>query len=201
MHDLEFVQRFVKGDRQIQDEFLTTYSRLIYNYIHSVLNTKGFKFSQDHINDIFQEIFCSLINDNYRKLKTFKAANGCSLASWLRQVTINFTIDYIRKIKPVVSIEEKKEDELSLEQTLVDGSASINEVLSNKEKLAQLKDCIDQLGNDDKYFLELNINQGISLDELTRILDISRGAVDMRKSRLLMRLKECFKSKGFLLDL
>ena len=201
MNDLEFIQRFVKGDKQVQDEFLKTYSRLIYNYIHNVLNTKGFKFTQDHINDIFQEIFYSLIKDSYHKLKSFKARNGCSLASWLRQVTINFTIDYIRKIKPTVSIDEENDDRMSLKETLVEGSASINEVLSDKEKLAHLEDCIDQLGSDDKYFLELNINQGMSLDELKGILNLSRGAIDMRKSRLMIKLKECFKSKGFLLDL
>ncbi len=201
MNDLEFIQRFVKGDKQVQDEFLKTYSRLIYNYIHNVLNTKGLKFTQDHINDIFQEIFYSLIKDSYHKLKSFKARNGCSLASWLRQVTINFTIDYIRKIKPTVSIDEENDDRMSLKETLVEGSASINEVLSDKEKLAHLEDCIDQLGSDDKYFFELNINQGLSLDELKEILNLSRPAVDMRKSRIIIRLKECFKSKGFLLDL
>lgn len=201
MHDLEFVQRFVKGDKQAQDEFLKTYSRLIYNYIYNVLNTKGLAFSQDHINDIFQEIFCSLLKDNCQKLKSFKARNGCSLASWLRQVTINFTIDYLRKMKPTVSIDVENDDGMSLKETLVEGAASINEVLSDREKLAHLKDCVDQLKSDDKYFLELNINQGLSLEELKGILNISRAAVDMRKSRLIYRLKECFKSKGFLLDL
>ncbi len=201
MNDLEFIQRFVKGDKQAQDEFLKTYSRLIYNYIHNVLNTKGLEFTQDHINEIFQEIFCSLIKDNYHKLRSFKARNGCSLASWLRQVTINFTIDYTRKIKPTVSIDEEDGDRMSLKETLVEGSASINEVLSDKEKLVHLEDCIDQLPSNDKYFLELNINQGLSLDELKEILNLSRGAVDMRKSRIIIRLKECFKSKGFLLDL
>lgn len=200
MSDLEFVQRFVNGDKQVQDEFLTKYSRLIYNYIHHVLKAKGYTFTQDQIKEIFQDFFCSLINNDFKKLRSFKAKNGCSLASWLRQVTINFTIDYIRKIKPMLSIDEQKDEEPSLKEILVDGAALINEVLSDKEKLTQLEDCIDQLGSDDKYFLELNINQGLSLDELKGILNISRGALDMRKSRLIYRLKECFKSKGFLLD-
>lgn len=201
MSDLEFVQRFVNGDKQAQDEFLKTYTRLIYNYIHSVLKTMGFVFTQDHINDIFQEIFCLLIKENYHKLRSYKARNGCSLASWLRQVTINFSIDYLRKIKPQVSIDEEIDDEANLKETLADGSASINEVLNDKEKLIHLEDCIGQLNGEDKFFLELNINQGLVPEEIKEILNISRAAVDMRKSRILFRLKECFKSKGFLLDL
>lgn len=201
MNDLEFVQKFVRADKQAQDEFIKKYSRLIYNYIHNVLNTKGCKFSQDQVNDIFQEIFCSLIDDDCRKLRSFKARNGCSLASWLRQVTINSTIDYVRRIKPAISIEQERDDVQSLKETLAEGSALINEVLSDKEKLDQLKDCIEQLANGDKYFLELNINQGIRPDELTRVFNLSRAAIDMRKSRIVLRLKECFKSKGFMLDL
>jgi RNA polymerase sigma factor (sigma-70 family) len=197
MDDLEFVQRCVIGDKTAWDEFLKKYSRLIYNYIHSVLNTKGFSFTQDHINDIFQDIFHSLIKDNFKKLKSFKAKNGCSLATWLRQVTINFTIDYLRNIKPAVSIDEEIEDELSLKEIISDSSPLATDKLKDRERLAALHDCIKKLNNDDKYFLELYINRGIRLEELKEILRLSRGAVDMQKSRIIDRLKECFKGKGF----
>jgi RNA polymerase sigma factor (sigma-70 family) len=197
MDDLEFVRRCVTGDKTAWDEFLEKYSRLIYNYIHSVLNTKGFSFTQDHINDIFQDIFHSLIKDNFKKLKSFKAKNGCSLATWLRQVTINFTIDYLRNIKPAVSIDEEIEDELSLKEIIADSSPLATDKLKDRERLAALHDCIKKLNNDDKYFLELYINRGIRLEELKEILRLSRGAVDMQKSRIIDRLKECFKGKGF----
>ena len=70
----------------------------------------------------------------------------------------------------------------------------------SREKINQLKDCIKGLNADDKYFLELHLNRGLSLAELKGVLRISRGAIDMRKSRIIGRLRECFKSKGFLLD-
>ena len=56
------------------------------------------------------------------------------------------------------------------------------------------------MNSDDKYFLELYINRGLGLDKLKAILRASRPAIDMRKARLIERLRECFKSKGFLLD-
>ena len=96
MDDLEFVHRCASGDKQSWDEFVDRYSRLIYSYILSILNIKSRILPQDNINDIFQEIIYSLIKDNFKKLKSFKARNACSLASWLRQVTINCTIDYLR---------------------------------------------------------------------------------------------------------
>lgn len=201
MDDLGFVQRCLTGDKRSWDEFLKKYSRLIYNYIYNILNTRSYSFAEHHINDIFQELFCSLIKDDYRKLRSFKARNGCSLASWLRQVTINFTIDYVRKIRPALSIDEQANGEFSLKDTLKDSSESTPDKLNREEMLKTLKDCIKKLGSDEKYFLELHINRGIRLEELKGIFKVSRGAIDMQKSRLIERLRECFQSQGFALDL
>lgn len=197
MEDLKFVRRCLRRDKQSWDEFLKRYSRLIYNYIYTVLKTKGLILTQENINDIFQNIFLALIKDNFKKLRSFKAKNGCSLASWLRQVVINYTIDYIRKLKPLVSIEEKSDDEFSLKDILTDDSDSHRDTITYEERLQHLKDCIGRLNNDDKYFLELHINRGLSLEELKDFFAISRGAIDMRKSRVIDRLRDCFRSKDF----
>lgn len=202
MDDLDFVQRCVKKDKHAWDEFVEKYSRLIYNYIYSVLKLKiPNQFSLDQVNDLFQEIFLSLVKDDFKKLKSFKARNNCSLASWLRQVVVNFTIDYLRKLKPHLSLDEETDDEFSLKDILADDSVSATEILTQKEKLKHLKDCIHALDNDDKYFLELHINRGLGLEDLKDVLRLSRGAIDMRKSRVIKRLRECFKSKGFVFNL
>lgn len=202
MNDLEFVQRCVKGDKQAWCEFIDKYSRLIYSYIHTILEVKGInQLNQDNVNDLFQEIFVSLIKDNFKKLRSFKAKNGCSLATWLRAVAVNFTIDYIRKYSPLVSLDEETDDGFSLKDILADTAGSVTNKLCDEERIAHLKDCIQELDNDDKYFLELYINRGLGLEELKDIFRLSRPAIDMRKSRIINRLRECFKSKGFMLDL
>ena len=202
MDDLEFAQRCAKANRQSWEEFLKRYSRLIYNYIYHVLGAKGYAFAQDNIHDIFQEILCSLIKDNFKKLKSFKAKNGCTLASWLRLVTINHTIDRLRRIsafggKPEVSMDEESGEEYSLKERLSDGSVPAPDALNQEERISSLKECIKNLENDDKLFLELNINQGLSLESLRGIFKVSRGAIDMQRRRIIERLRECFKAKGF----
>mgnify|MGYP001590632123 CR=1 FL=1 len=199
MNDLEFVRRCVKGDKRAWNQFVEKYSSLIYNYIHSVLKIKGQTFAQDNINDLFQEIFLSLAKDNFKKLSTFKARNGASLATWIRQVTVNFTIDYIRRLKPAVSIDEETDDDFSLSEILSSNSPSVTDALNQEEKLKSLKDCIDKLGTDDKYFLELYLNRGLKLQELKVYFKVSRAAIDMRKARIIERLRSCFKGKGFAL--
>jgi RNA polymerase sigma-70 factor (ECF subfamily) len=200
MDDLKFVQACVKGDKQSWNEFLSRYSRLIYNYIYSVLSVKGRNLPVEQVEDIFQEIFYSLIKDNYKKLATYQGRNGCSLASWLRQVTINFTIDYLRKLKPAVSIDSEIEPGFSLKDILKDLSADALEFLSDQDKRNTLQDCVDLLEADEHYFMELFLNQGLNLEQIREYFKINRGAVDMRKSRIFQKLQNCFKRKGFMLD-
>ncbi|MBU4252779.1 MAG: sigma-70 family RNA polymerase sigma factor [Candidatus Omnitrophica bacterium] len=198
MDDLKFVQGCLKGDKQSWSEFILRYSRLIYNYIHSVFSVNGRSISPEQVEDIFQEIFHALIKDNYRKLSTYQGRNGCSLASWLRQVTINFTIDYLRKLKPIVSLDVEDEDGFTLGDTLKDLSAGAMEFLNQQDRRKTLQECISLLELDEQYFLELFLNQGLSLEEIKEYLKINRGAVDMRKGRILQKLQDCFKQKGFL---
>ncbi len=200
MDDLEFARRCAKGDKQAWNKFVEKYSSLIYKYIHSVLKIKGYAFTQENIHDLYQEIFLSLVKDNFKKLRSYKALNGCSLASWLRQVTINSAIDYIRKSKPAISIDEETDNGFNLSDILPSSSPSASDTLSREEKFTHLKDCIDKLDTDDKFFLDLHIHRELSLEELRAYFKISRAAVDMRKLRIVERLRECFKAKGFVLS-
>jgi RNA polymerase sigma-70 factor (ECF subfamily) len=201
MDDLGFVQSCVNGDKKSWDEFVDRYSRLVYNYIHSTLALKGTnQFKPDSINDLFQEIFLSLVKDNFKKLRSFKAKNGCSLASWLRQIAINSTIDYMRRHKPTLSLDQESEENFSLKDIIANDSISAKDMLTDEEKLESLKDCIEKLDIDERYFLELHINRDLALEDIKDMLGISRGAADMRKSRIIDKLKRCFKSKGFMLD-
>ncbi len=197
MDDLEFVQRCLSRHTATWDEFLNKYSRLIYKYIYSVLKSKGSTLTQDHVEDIFQDIFTSLIKDDFKKLKSFKGKNGCTLASWLRQVTVNFTLSYLRRLKSPVSLDEEQDEHLSLKDSLTDTSASASETLIDKERLEMLRDCIAGLSLEDQYFLELHLNRELRLEVVGEVLRLSRGAVDMQKSRIVDRLSDCFKSKGY----
>ena len=197
MDDLEFVHQFIKGESQARDQFIKRYSRLIYNYIHHVLGVKGFKDPAGHADDIFQGFIAFLMDEDCRKLRAFKARNGATLATWIRYLTINFTRDYLRKIKPVFSLDAETEEGLSAKDILADNSLSAVEELLKEEKAKVLDECIDLLNNEDKYFVELNFNQKVSLEIMRDFLKLTRGAIDMQKARLMKKLKDCFKHKGF----
>ena len=202
MDEQEFIQRCLRQDKAAWDEFVDRYSRLIYNYIYSVFKIKGESIPSDVVNELFQEIFLSLIKDDFQKLRQFKGKNNASLASWLRIITINFCLDYLKKeTKPSLSLEEDLDSEgFSLKDILADRRILADGLLNDQERLQFLSECIDSLSSQDKYFLEMHIYQGINLGDLQVSLGIYRCAVDMRKSRLIEKLRDCFKDKGFRLE-
>ena len=202
MDEQEFIQRCLRQDKAAWDEFVDRYSRLIYNYIYSVFKIKGISIPSDIVDELFQEIFLSLIKDDFQKLRQFKGKNNASLASWLRIITINFCLDYLKKeTKPSLSLEEDLDSEgFSLKDILADRRILADGLLNDQERLQFLSECIDSLSSQDKYFLEMHIYQGINLGDLQVSLGISRSAVDMRKSRLIQKLRDCFKDKGFRLE-
>ncbi|MBU0549677.1 MAG: sigma-70 family RNA polymerase sigma factor [Candidatus Omnitrophica bacterium] len=202
MNEREFIQKCLRKDKAAWDEFVEKYSRLIYNYIYSILKVKGIYPSPEVVEDLFQDFFLSLIKDDFRKLRCFKGKNNATLASWLRIITINFCLDYLRKEKhSTISLDYGPEEgKFSLKDILVDQRHRADVSLTDKEKLQHLYDCIRNLNSQDKYFLEMHVHQGINLDDLQTTLGISRSAVDMRKFRLIEKLKNCFKKKGFQLD-
>ena len=155
MDDLKFIRKCIARDKQAWGEFVQAYSALIYNYIYKIILTKGYQLDSGIINDIYQEIFSNLIEDNFKKLRQFKAKNGATLASWLRVITINFTLDFLRKQKSVVSLEDNSAGEIpNLRERFPDQQSSYaDEVLLNKEKLEVLTDCLEGLNIEDKYLI------------------------------------------------
>jgi RNA polymerase sigma factor (sigma-70 family) len=198
--DLEFAQRCAGGDRQAWDEFLIKYSRLIYTYIFSSARSCGATLSSTEKDDIFQEIILSLLDNNSRKLRSFRALNGCTLASWLRQVTVNFTLSRLSRRMPLVSFDGEEPSGRALEDTVADAAKSAALAAQESEDISRLAECIEALENGDKYFLELNMHLGLNLEEIREHLKITRGAADMRKARIVERLRECFKGKGVIAD-
>ena len=195
MDDLEFVRRCIKGGKQAWDELLAEYSRLIYKYILSCSRVTGIPITPAEKEDIFQELMFSLVENNFRKLKSYRALNGCSFASWLRQVTINFTINRLcRPSDSAVSLDAQGEE---AREGVADATLSPAESLISSEMLERLVECMEHLDLEDKYLLELTVQKGFDLERVREHLRLSRGAVDMRKTRVLEILRDCFKSKGF----
>jgi len=190
MEDLKFVRRCLRKERKAWDEFIQRFSGLIYSYILSVFKSKTpHHFKTNNIEDAFQDFFIYIRKNNCKKLRTFQGKNGCTLASWLRQVVINFSLDYIRGSRGHLSLDQAYNGKGSIKDTIFDQSDSIKDKMIKQERITRLRKCVQDLTRDQRLFLELHLNKGVAVDKLARLFRVSRGAIDMRKSRIIEALR------------
>ena len=201
MDELEFVRRISCRDKNAWSQFVDRYSRLIYSYIFRTSRSIGVVFTPEDAQDLCHEIFLLLAENDFAKLKTFQARNGCRLATWLRQVTVNYVISYLRKSKPLLSLDEENSTGSSLHEFLQSNLKSARQNLVDDELFLELKDCMLKLNPDELRLMELAYYQQATSRELELIFRLKRSALDMRKSRATAKLRDCMQGKGFMLDL
>ena len=93
--DNSLLERCLAQDKKAWDVFVDRYNRLIYNAIVQTLNKYSFAIENQIVDDLFQTVFLSLIEYNYKKLRQFQGK--CKLSSWLHIIAVRITINFLRK--------------------------------------------------------------------------------------------------------
>jgi RNA polymerase sigma factor (sigma-70 family) len=177
----------LKREKVAWDAFVLQYSSLVYYTIRKTFSLYHAEPETEAVDDLFQEFFLTLFRDDLKKLRKFRGDRGCSLASWLRVVAVQVTIDSLRKHKPT---------ELELAETLSDDSADPFELCFREEMHEALSRAVQTLPPRDRLFFELYYGQGLPPEEVRAILNTSLNAVYTQKSRVLVKLQEALRKVG-----
>jgi RNA polymerase sigma factor (sigma-70 family) len=176
----------IRGDKACWDAFVSQYSSLVYYSIRKTFTTHHAEPNPEAVNDLFQDFFVAIVRDDFKKLRDFRGERGCTLASWLRLVTVRLTIDFLRRNKSTPS---------DLVMDFDSPTEPPDSLLANEEE-RRLSCAIAQLSPRERLFVELCFRQGASPEDIAGILKISVNAVYTQKSRLLAKLRECLKSSS-----
>ena len=183
----QLLDRIKKGEKQAWEEFVDLYARLIYYVIRRTLEKKGRKELLREVDDIFQAFFIHLAEDNARRLTSF--SGNCSLASWIRILAINFTLDLLKK-------KSGTHLEVEFKLTAINPTKSPFtplEALEEREKLEKLEQAVSNLNKDEQEFLQLYLS-GFSPSQLAKIYHTNPNNIYTRYARLKEKLKNLLKS-------
>jgi len=84
----------LNGQKSAWDDLVQQFSRLIYHTIKKTLSLFHVEPRSDIVEDLFQDLFLSLMRDDFRKLRQFRGERGTGLATWLRVIASRQTIDF-----------------------------------------------------------------------------------------------------------
>lgn len=189
--DLDLIERCLAKENKAWDEFVGRYSLLIYDSIIRTFERYGYPRRSDVLADLHNDIFILIIDDGCRVLKQFEGRNGCQLGHYLRTVAIRRTVDFLRKIRPTVSLDDERSDTVHSSIFLQDPCQTTNGAASliSREQQSLLEQFISKLKNPERDFCQLLIRDGLTPEQMAQNLGISVDYFYVRKKRLLDKLR------------
>lgn len=200
LSEKELLNACIVGNKEAWDAFVEKYTNLIYHTINKTLKT----YYADHLyqdsSDIHNNVFLSLMENNYRKLRLYEGRNGCTVSSWLMVVTSNFTLNVIKKQKQHIPIEDNTTDNMDVIEKVSNPQQRPDEELSEKEYGEVFKELINDLNANDMLFLKLYYEQELPPEEIAEILNLTVSTVYSKKNRIREKLIKIAKKKNLLQD-
>lgn len=175
--DIEYlIHQLISGSEEAWSHLITQYGGLIYYCINRVLNNRA---SKEEREDCFQEILRALIEDDYRRLKQIHTFEEKSFRSWLGSVANRLTLNHIRgKMKAFPCPEEVLE-------LLPDPSAPPDTDALKGQIMGLIEDKLPEM----ERLVVLFFLDGLTLEEISHIMDVKLRRVFSMKQRAISELK------------
>ncbi len=180
------IRRCQRGDLEAMELLIVRYQDRLYNTILKICT------NPDDAAELTQETFVKVIE----KIGTFKGKS--SFYTWLYRVGVNLTLTFCKRRQRLVM----QSIDVPFSKEMNGAGAQLAAYLSCREKadpavLAQnrevqeiLMHMLGRLEDDHRTVLVLRDMEGLSYDEIARILEVELGTVKSRISRARTTLKE-----------
>ena len=184
MNETELIKLCLKRDDLAWGIFIERYSKLVYWAVRKRLSTSGFQYDEGDIEDIFQEVFLTVLKgEKLRQIKDAKFIPG-----WLAMVASNKTVDFMRQ-------KVRREQKLVVDsETFKD--YSFEQDLLNQDLLTVIKEIINTLSDKERIIISLNLLEERTHSEIAYILKIPVNTVSTVVARTKEKLREGLRERG-----
>lgn len=187
--DRTLLNRCFTGDRQAPEVLVRRFSGLVYHAVKQTMLAKHVHFDDQDLEDLHNTVFLNLFEKQYRKLRQYRGENGCSLATWIRVVTVRIILNHLRK-KGHDSIAWRKQ-KINIDDLhgLSAGGVEPWCALDNAEQTRLVNEGIENLSPRDRLFMKLHFGHDLTLEEVAESMQISVKHLYTVKHRAIQRLK------------
>jgi len=179
--DDELVRRVQAGNSEAFEELVRRYERKVYNITYRMMG------NEQDASEALQDTFLRA----YRFLPEFQFKS--SFFTWLYRIATNVSLTKLRKRKspPIISLDEPVGEDEDLPLEIPDYKYSPEEMMRRRELQEALQKSVDSLPADYRSVVVLRDLEGLSNEEVGKILNLSVPAVKSRlhRGRLVLREK------------
>jgi len=182
VEDRTLVRAAQKGDQNAFRQLVERYQRRIYQLALGMMK------DPDDAMDIAQETFVRV----HRYLPSFKGDS--SFFTWTYRIATNLCLDAQRKKGRLTRVDAEEGDEAEIEAAMDPPSAALagpQRSVLNEELRGKLEEALQGLSENHRAILLLRELEGMSYEELAKVLGIRKGTVMSRlfHARLKMQNK------------
>lgn len=183
--EMQLVKRARKGDLAAYDQLVQRYQERIYATVYHMTS------NHEDANDLAQEAFIK----GFQALKSFKG--GSSFYTWVYRIAVNKTINFLkqRKNRSQMSLNDldfNAEHDPDLVALISDKTPRREAGLTELQE--KLNEAMQKLSEPHRLVVTLHDVQGLSHEEIAKIMDCNIGTV---RSRLFYARQQL---QGFLSD-
>jgi len=170
--DQKLIDAINKGDTKAYAQLVNRYKDLVYTLAIRMLKNR------EEAEEVAQDAFVKV----FKSLQQFKGDSKFS--TWIYRVTYNTCLDRIKKNKKYLN--DVAIDEFTFNKLDVIDNALENMIKKEKQEL--IKNCIAKLPDDSSALLTLFYFEELSLDEISKIINIEANTVKVKLFRARKKL-------------
>lgn len=186
----EIMQRCIQGDDAALEQFVTSFSSLVYRCIQHVYKMRHLGRVSMELDDLHNTVFLRLFENNCRKLRQYKGTNGCSVATWIRVLTVRIVIDHLRKEQVDALTHRQAVLPIELLDAGPDGQSEPWPELERAEQWRRIREGMEALMPRDRLFLRFHCLEGFSVGETASLMGLTVSNAHSVKHRAIRRLRE-----------
>lgn len=180
------IERSKNGDVSAFEMLIEAYQKKVFNLAYRIIG------NYDDANDIAQEAFIRI----FRSISGFRGQS--SFSTWIYRITTNVCLDEIRKRKnkSVQYLDDDiQTDDGEMQRQIISDDPLPEEIAERKELRAAINDSLGELKEEYRIIITLRDIQGMSYEEIAKVLDCPTGTVKSRINRARQALKNVLLTK------
>lgn len=167
------------------DKIAELYLKVVQNAVRKTFAMKHATLTKELLEDICQEVFAHLLDDQRKRLKQYTEQEGGSFAKWIAIVAGNIAKNYIRK-KGYDSLTWQK-SKISIGEDFEPSAPGRQE--SNILENISFNELMQEIPFFDRVIIKL-YQYGLSSEEIADIVGSKQGPVNTRIWRIKQKLKK-----------
>jgi RNA polymerase sigma factor (sigma-70 family) len=187
--DKELIGRYLTGDHNSLEQLINRHQNRIYAYILMIVKDKALA------DDLFQDTFIKVINT----IRAGSYNEEGKFLQWVMRIAHNLIIDHFRKSNRMPVIDNSKNEDFNIFDTLNIMEQSIEDRIITDQIHRDVRKLIEFLPNEQKEVLYMRHYAEMSFKDIAEVTEVSINTALGRMRYALINLRKLIAEKNIVL--